>query len=71
MFCPTCGSEIEEMIEHNGAKICPKCGCVVEIIEQTNEDETPHNELSSKLAVCGIVLAGVLLGLLMSGVFFR
>ena len=36
MFCPTCGEKSEKLIEYNGNKICPKCGCIIEPIEKKN-----------------------------------
>ncbi len=59
MYCPTCGSEIEEMIEYNGAKVCPECGCIVEMIKaSTVKKPEKFNKLkiATVLAVIGIVL---------------
>ena len=36
MFCPTCGEKTEKLIEYNGNRICPKCGCIIEPIEKKN-----------------------------------
>lgn len=33
MYCKTCGKPVEKPIEYTGAKVCPYCGCVMELIE--------------------------------------
>ncbi len=66
MYCPTCGSEIEEMIEHNGARVCPECGCVVEMVKKSTEKKPKKlNKLKTAtvFAVIGTVLGVVYLAI--------
>ncbi len=66
MYCPTCGSEIEEMIEHNGARVCPECGCVVEMVKNSTEKKPKKlNKLKTAtvFAVIGTVLGVVYLAI--------
>ncbi len=41
MYCQTCGTKADEPTIINGAKVCPKCGCVIERADtDTNKKET-------------------------------
>ena len=31
MYCPVCGGKAEKIIDYMGAKVCPECGCVIEV----------------------------------------
>ena len=53
MFCPVCGNEENEPIIVNGAKVCQKCGCV---IEKVKNNEAKQNKVSGVLIVSIIAI---------------
>lgn len=82
MFCPVCGNEENEPMILNGAKVCQKCGCV---IEKVKNNEAKQNKVSGILIVSiiaiilvfiiGVFVIGGLIGILFSivlalGIFF-
>ena len=42
MFCPVCGNEENEPMIVNGAKVCHKCGCVIEKAAPVAKPRNPH-----------------------------
>ena len=73
MFCPVCGNEENEPMILNGAKVCQKCGCV---IEKVKNNEAKQNKVSGILIVSiiaiilvfiiGVIFFGGLGGILFS-----
>ena len=73
MFCPVCGNEENEPMILNGAKVCQKCGCV---IEKVKNNEAKQNKVSGIIIVSiiaiilvfiiGVIFFGGLIGILLS-----
>ena len=64
MFCPICGVEVDKLIEYEGSKVCPKCGCVV---EKNEKAAAAVNEitLSKKMSAARIIaVAGIIFSVL-------
>ncbi len=53
MFCPVCGNEENEPMILNGAKVCQKCGCV---IEKVKNNEAKQNKVSGIIIVSIIAI---------------
>lgn len=58
MYCQTCGTKADEPTIINGAKVCPKCGCVIERADtDTNKKETITASLIFVIIILLIVLS--------------
>ena len=75
MFCPVCGNEENEPMIVNGAKVCQKCGCVIE----KNQINKVDNSSQIRIIVivvfliiavwfCGLFILGTMIGLIISAV---
>jgi len=72
MFCPVCGNEENEPIIVNGAKVCQKCGCV---IEKVKNNEAKQNKVSgiiivSIIAIILVFIIGVIFFGGLGGILF-
>lgn len=77
MFCPTCGDQIDRTLSLEGAKLCPKCGCVVEydtaVAASPNKKQPLSNTENQKaVKICAaLTIVFVLLGIFLGSIYLK
>ncbi len=65
MFCPVCGNEENEPLIVNGAKVCHKCGCVIERASVSSTDKNKSITTGSVITLILLLVLSVILGILL------